>query len=87
MVTITAAEASRNFSAVLGRAESGETIAIVRHGRTVATITPPPKRTGRALRAALENSDIEPFDDELEADIKQALSLVTDETEDPWGEA
>ncbi|NNH76065.1 type II toxin-antitoxin system prevent-host-death family antitoxin [Nocardia uniformis] len=87
MTTISAAEASRNFSAVLDRAERGETITIVRHGRTVATIAPAPKRTGRALREALENTDVPPFDDDYESDIANALSLVTDEPRDPWADA
>ncbi|MFI5782503.1 type II toxin-antitoxin system Phd/YefM family antitoxin [Nocardia sp. NPDC051570] len=83
---MTAAEASRNFSAVLDRAEHGETITIVRHGRTVATITPAPKRTGRALRLALEDTDVPPFDEDYESDIANALSLVSDEVKDPWAE-
>ncbi|WP_433661525.1 type II toxin-antitoxin system Phd/YefM family antitoxin [Nocardia sp. CA-128927] len=87
MTTITAAEASRNFSAVLDRAEHGETITIVRHGRTVATITPAPKRTGRNLRLALENTDTPPFDEDYESDITDALSVVSDDMRDPWAEA
>lgn len=87
MTTITAAEASRNFSAVLDRAEHGETITIVRHGRTVATIAPAPKRTGRTLRHALENTDVTPFDEDYESDIASAMSLVSDEPRDPWADA
>ncbi|TNC25397.1 type II toxin-antitoxin system Phd/YefM family antitoxin [Amycolatopsis alkalitolerans] len=87
MTTMTAAEASRNFSAVLDRAEHGETITIVRHGRTVATVAPAPRRTGRDVRLALENGDVPPFDDDYESDIAGALALVSDETGDPWAEA
>ncbi|MEV2225105.1 type II toxin-antitoxin system prevent-host-death family antitoxin [Nocardia vinacea] len=86
MTTMTAAEASRNFSAVLDRAEHGETITIVRHGRTVATIAPAPIRTGRALRSALESTDVPAFDEDYESDIASALSLVSDEVRDPWAE-
>ncbi|KZM68204.1 type II toxin-antitoxin system Phd/YefM family antitoxin [Nocardia terpenica] len=87
MSTMTAAEASRNFSAVLDRAEHGETITIVRHGHTVAVIAPAPKRTGRDLRLALENSEIPPFDNDYESDIADGLSFVSDEMSDPWAEA
>ncbi len=87
MTTMSAAEASRNFSAVLRRAEHGETIRIVRHGRTVATVSPPTKKTGLALRRALENSDAPPFDDDFATDISDALAMVTDDLEDPWGDS
>ncbi|MFC9967985.1 type II toxin-antitoxin system Phd/YefM family antitoxin [Nocardia ignorata] len=85
MTTMSAAEASRNFSAVLRRAEHGETIRIVRHGRTVATVSPPTTSTGSALRRALETSDTTPFDDDFADDINAALALITDDQEDPWG--
>ncbi|NKY56660.1 type II toxin-antitoxin system Phd/YefM family antitoxin [Nocardia flavorosea] len=87
MATMSAAEASRNFSAVLSRAEHGETIRIVRHGRTVATVTPPATSTGRSLRLALEESDIAPFDDDFASDIAAGLAMVSDEMEDPWAGA
>ncbi|GAB3740486.1 prevent-host-death family protein [Microlunatus parietis] len=87
MTTMTAAEASRNFSAVLDRAEHGETITIVRHGRTVATVSPAPKKTGRDLRLALEKAAIPPPDDEFEADIAAALSFVSSDVRDPWAES
>lgn len=87
MTTMTAAEASRNFSAVLNRAEHGETITIVRHGRTVATIAPPTKKTGRTLRHSLENSEVPPFDDDFAADIAAGVSMVIDDMGDPWADA
>ena len=87
MTTMTAAEASRNFSAVLDRAEHGETIVIVRHGRVVATVAPVPKRTGRDLRLALESSEIPSFDEDYESDIADGLSLISSDLGDPWAEA
>ena len=39
---MTAAEAARHFSAVLGRVAAGEEIEVVRDGATVAVIAPPP---------------------------------------------
>ncbi len=86
MVTMSAAEASRNFSAVLSRAERGETIRIVRHGRTVATVTPPSTNAGRSLRRALEETDVPPFDDDYASDIEAGLAAVSDEVEDPWAD-
>ncbi|MFD4430695.1 type II toxin-antitoxin system Phd/YefM family antitoxin [Nocardia sp. NPDC058497] len=86
MTTMSAAEASRNFSAVLSRAEHGETIHIVRHGRTVVTVSPPTTRTGVALRRALEVSDAPPFDDDFAADIAAALAMVANGTKDPWAD-
>jgi prevent-host-death family protein len=38
--SITASEANRNFSEVLRKVEHGESIAVTRHGRTVARIVP-----------------------------------------------
>ncbi len=87
MATMTAAEASRNFSTVLDRAEHGETITIVRHGRTVAMVAPAPKKTGRDLRLALEKADIPPPDDEFEADIAAALAFLSKDAGDPWAGA
>jgi prevent-host-death family protein len=84
MITMTAAEASRHFSTVLDRAEHGETITIVRHGRVVATVAPAPKRTGHDLRLALENSEAPPFDAAYESDIAAGMSLVSDDMRDPW---
>ncbi|MCP2316264.1 prevent-host-death family protein [Nocardia amikacinitolerans] len=79
MTTMTAAEAARNFSAVLDRAERGETITIVRHGMAVATIAPPTRKTGRSLRHSLENSDVPPFDDDFAADTAAGLAMVDDD--------
>jgi antitoxin (DNA-binding transcriptional repressor) of toxin-antitoxin stability system len=39
---MTATEAARHFSAVLGRVAAGEEIEVVRNGATVAVIAPPP---------------------------------------------
>jgi prevent-host-death family protein len=42
MLRMTATEAARHFSAVLGRVAAGEEIEVVRNGATVAVIAPPP---------------------------------------------
>ena len=41
MNTITAAEANRQFSALLRRVARGETLTVTSHGKPVATISPP----------------------------------------------
>jgi antitoxin (DNA-binding transcriptional repressor) of toxin-antitoxin stability system len=40
---MTATEAARHFSAVLGRVAAGEEIEVVRNGAPVAVIAPPPR--------------------------------------------
>ena len=40
MTTVTATEAVRDFSVLLGLVEHGQTVQIVRHGRPVARLTP-----------------------------------------------
>ena len=77
MRTITATEASRNFSDLLDAIESGETIAITRGHRVVAEIRPARHRAGADLRAALEH--IPPPDDRFAEDIADALSLISSE--------
>lgn len=41
MTRVSLAEAKSHFSALVARAESGETIIITRRGKTVATLAPP----------------------------------------------
>jgi antitoxin (DNA-binding transcriptional repressor) of toxin-antitoxin stability system len=42
VLRLTATEAARHFSAVLGRVAAGEDVEIVRNGATVAVIAAPP---------------------------------------------
>ncbi len=53
--TVTASEANQNFSRILGEAEAGETITILRRGLTVAKLVPIPdndiERTRRVAAA------------------------------------
>jgi antitoxin (DNA-binding transcriptional repressor) of toxin-antitoxin stability system len=85
MRTITATEASRNFSDLLDAIERGETVTITRGHHAVAEMSPARRRTGAGLRAALET--IPPPDDRFADDIAGALALVTDERSDPWADA
>lgn len=85
MRTMTATEASRNFSDLLDAIERGETITITRGHHAVAEIRPPRPRTGADLRAALEN--IPPPDDTFADAIAAAPALVSSEGNDPWAGA
>ena len=85
MRTITATEASRNFSDLLDAIERGETVTITRGHHAVAEIRPASLRTGADLRAALER--IPPPDDNFADAIAGALALISSEGTDPWADA
>ncbi len=85
MRTITATEASRNFSDLLDAIERGETVTITRGHHVVAEIRPARRRTGADLRTALE--PIPPPDDRFTEDIASALALISNEGSDPWAGA
>jgi antitoxin (DNA-binding transcriptional repressor) of toxin-antitoxin stability system len=85
MRTMTATEASRNFSDLLDAIERGETVTITRGNHPIAEMRPAHRRTGADLRAALEN--IPPPDDRFAEDIASALALITAEGIDPWAGA
>jgi antitoxin (DNA-binding transcriptional repressor) of toxin-antitoxin stability system len=82
MRTITATEASRNYSDLLDAVEAGESGRITRGKEPVAEIRPAPPHTTRDLLAAL--ATLPPLDDQFEADIADGLSCIVDEDEDPW---
>lgn len=82
---MTATEASRHFSDLLDAVEHGETVIIMRGNHPVAEIGPAHRRTGADLRAAL--ADTTPPDEDFARNIADALSLVSSEVRDPWGDA
>ncbi len=51
--TVGAYEAKTHLSKLLAAVERGETIVITRHGKEIAHLTPPPKRT-RSVSEALD---------------------------------
>jgi prevent-host-death family protein len=80
---MTASEASRNFSAVLDKAEAGETIIITRGGKRLAVIGPAPAANGKAIKEVL--ADYTPsHSDDLEREITATRDLLT--LNDPWNE-
>jgi antitoxin (DNA-binding transcriptional repressor) of toxin-antitoxin stability system len=85
MRTMTATEASRNFSDLLDAIERGETVTITRGQHAVAEMRPARLRTGADLRAALEQTS--PPDDRFAADIADAMAQVSSEEADPWADA
>lgn len=85
MRTITATEASRNFSDLLDAIERGEIVTITRGNHAVAEIGPARRRRGADLRAALD--EIPPPDERFTESIAAALALLTSEGNDPWADA
>lgn len=85
MRTMTATEASRNFSALLDAIEQGETVTITRGNHPVAEIGPARRRTGSDLRAAL--AGIPAPDDRFAEKIAAAVALLESERGDPWADA
>lgn len=85
MRTITATEASRRFSDLLDAIERGESVTVTRGNRPIAEIRPARLRTGKDLREAL--AETSPPDEKVEADIADALGLVTTDRPDPWADA
>lgn len=83
---MTASEASRSFSTVLDRAESGETIVVTRSGRRVAIISPAPAANGAALRELFTRWQDEPaLDDQFASRVEAARSGSSPDLDtDPW---
>jgi prevent-host-death family protein len=50
VLRLTASEAARHFSAVLGRVAAGEQVEVVRDGATLAVIAPPPSSRATSRR-------------------------------------
>lgn len=85
MITMTATEAGRSFSAVLDLASEGETISITRGGELVATIVPPLRSNGATVIAAYADHRPDPeFADDVES--ARADFNIPEEVRDPWGE-
>jgi antitoxin (DNA-binding transcriptional repressor) of toxin-antitoxin stability system len=82
MRTMTATEASRNFSDLLDAIERGEIVTITRGNHAVAEMRPARRRTGADLRAALEH--MPPPDDRFAEEIAAAIGLISSEEKDPW---
>jgi prevent-host-death family protein len=85
MRTMTATEASRNFSDLLDAIERGETVTITRGNHAVAEIAPARRRTGADLHAAL--ADIPPPDDQFVEDVTSAVAFLESDRGDPWADA
>jgi antitoxin (DNA-binding transcriptional repressor) of toxin-antitoxin stability system len=81
MREITASEASRNFSALLDAIEAGETVAVTRGGRRVASFSPAPPSSGDAFAEVLRRRRAArpASDDALGRAVDDGLSILTDE--------
>ena len=83
--TLTATEASRQFSTLLDSIEAGDVVVVTRGNRPIAEIRPVTRRIGRDLRTALE--EIPPPDEKFIADVTDAMNFLAPERTDPWEDA
>ncbi|UUY04277.1 type II toxin-antitoxin system prevent-host-death family antitoxin [Svornostia abyssi] len=83
MARLTATEASRGFSDVLGRVAAGEEIEVTRAGTPVAVIGPPRRQliTAERFRELLASAPRP--DDDFAADLRTARRSVAP-AGDPW---
>jgi antitoxin (DNA-binding transcriptional repressor) of toxin-antitoxin stability system len=75
---MTATEAARHFSAVLGRVAAGEEIEVVRNGAAVAVIAPPPGSV-----AAQRSRDLSAVGDSFADDLR-ALEAELEAPPEAW---
>ena len=83
--TLTATEASRQFSTLLDSIEAGDIVVVTRGNRPIAESSPVTRRIGRDLRTALEK--IPPPDEKFIADVAGAVNFVTHARTGPWEDA
>lgn len=76
MAKVTATEASRNFSDLLGRVSAGESIEIVRNGAPVANMVPATRRSwsAAAFRELMRSAPA--VDDEFATEVDAARRSV-----------
>jgi prevent-host-death family protein len=84
MIRLTATEASRGFSDMLGRVAAGEEIEITRAGSTVARMSPvrPTMLSAERLKVLLGSAP--PVDDGFSDDVRQARRDAGLAPGDPW---
>lgn len=86
MVTMTATEASRGFSALLDRVENdGEEVVITRDGKAVARISPENADEGRYTYGRFKENmaKYRTFDPDFAKDVLEATDCLLP-PEDPW---
>ena len=81
---MTATEASRGFSDLLGRVASGDQIEITRAGTPVAIVSPARGQLISAERFDELFSDVPPLDDAFGGDVREARLLAGEADGDPW---
>jgi antitoxin (DNA-binding transcriptional repressor) of toxin-antitoxin stability system len=87
MVRMTATEASRHFSSVINRVDSGEEIEIVRNGKAIAELRRPSQPvgiSGAALRELIDS--LPPFDADFAREVERERKLFSAETGE-WPES
>jgi len=83
--TLTATEASRQFSTLLDSIEAGDIVVVTRGNQPIAESSPVTRRIGRDLQTALEK--IPPPDEKFIADVAGAVNFVTHARTGPWEDA
>jgi prevent-host-death family protein len=79
---VSATEASRRFSELLDSVErEGESFVVIRHGKAVAMIGPPPTGNGKAVKELLLAN---PPDPDWAKDVQEALDLLEPPDLDRW---
>jgi len=74
MTTVKLAHAKAHLSELIDRAEAGETIAITRHGKVVAQLTPAkPERKPIDFAALKALTDAQPYQSESAADFVRRM--------------
>lgn len=84
MVRMTATDASRGFSDLLGRVASGEEVEITRAGAPVARLVPARDHLVSAERFDALFSALPPVDADFAADVRDIRNEAGDAPGDPW---
>lgn len=88
MRSITSAEASRDFDALLEEVENGEVVLVTRDGRPVARVVPEQVSVADRLAEVMEKYPADPeFGDDLERIVRENRALMDDrERRWPWAD-
>lgn len=81
---MTATEASRGFSDLLGRVASGDQIEITRAGTPIAIVSPARGQLISADRFDELFRDVPSVDEGFAADVREARRVAGDADGDPW---
>jgi antitoxin (DNA-binding transcriptional repressor) of toxin-antitoxin stability system len=85
MARLTATEVARNFSAIVNRVGTGETVEIVRNGVVVAELRPPSTHAAISADGWRElMTTLPPIDEGFAADVERAREDLPEPPADAW---